>query len=222
MSESNAGPSAAASPTAADNREPGLGADPASAAAPPSRRAALLRSGLIVGVLVVVFVVILPRYIDYQEVAAAFQALTLGQIAVMTIIGVIAWLVSGLVFCALIPGLSIIRGPTSWLILSGIGASVPFGPWNMGVLWVVVRGWGIANIPATSGIALYGVVNELSRLFLPLFAVVVLAATGALAGAKNSETAWVIALISAVASLHSRYRSRRSSPGSSCSSWGSG
>jgi len=173
--------------------------DPASAAAPPSRRSALLRSGLIVGVLVLVFLVILPRYIDYQEVAAAFQALTLNQIAVMTILGVLAWLVSGLVFCALIPGVSIIRGPTSWLILSGIGASVPFGPWNMGVLWVVVRGWGIANIPATSGIALYGIVNELSRLFLPLFAILLLAATGALAGVQNADTAWTVAILSAVA-----------------------
>ena len=117
----------------------------------------------------------------------------------MTILGVIAWVVSGLVFCALIPGLSFVRGPTSWLILSGIGSSVPFGPWNMGVLWVVVRGWGVANIPATSGIALYGIVNELSRLFLPLFAVVVLAATGALAGAQNADTAWAIAIISAIA-----------------------
>ena len=200
MSEPEAGlPAAAAPPTAPNDSGAASGTDPASAAAPPSRRAALLRSGLIVGVLVVVFLVILPRYIDYQEVAAAFQALTLSQIAVMTILGVIAWFVSGLVFCALIPGLSIIRGPTSWLILSGIGSSVPFGPWNMGVLWVVVRGWGVANIPATSGIALYGIVNELSRLFLPLFAVVVLAATGALAGAQNADTAWVIAIISAIA-----------------------
>jgi putative heme transporter len=181
--------------------EPGLdpATDPASAAAPPSRRSALLRSGLIVGVLVLVFLVILPRYIDYQEVAAAFQALTLSQIVIMTILGVIAWFVSGLVFCALIPGVSIIRGPTSWLILSGIGASVPFGPWNMGVLWVVIRGWGIANIPATSGIALYGIVNELSRLFLPLFALIILWATGALAGVQNADTAWVIAILSAVA-----------------------
>ena len=158
-----------------------------------------MRSGLIVGVLVIVFLVILPRYIDYQEVAAAFTALTLSQIAVMTILGVIAWLVSGLVFCALIPGVSIIRGPTSWLILSGIGSSVPFGPWNMGVLWVVIRGWGVANIPATSGIALYGIVNELSRLFLPLFALIILWTTGALAGVQNADTAWTIAILSAVA-----------------------
>ena len=68
-------------------------------------------------------------------------------------------------------GLSAIRGLTAYLILSGIGASVPFGPWNMGVVWVVVRGWGIANQPATSGIALYGVINQLGRLALPLLAV---------------------------------------------------
>ena len=158
-----------------------------------------MRSGLIVGVLVLVFLVILPRYIDYQEVAAAFQALTLSEIVLMSILGVIAWFVSGLVFCALIPGVSIIRGPTSWLILSGIGASVPFGPWNMGVLWVVIRGWGIANVPATSGIALYGIVNELSRLFLPLFALIILWSTGALAGVQNADTAWLIAIISAIA-----------------------
>ena len=199
MSQSEAGQPAATAPPTAPDADTASGTDPASAAAPPSRRAALLRSGLIVGVVFVVFFVILPRYIDYQEVAAAFQALTLSQIAIMTILGVIAWFLSGLVFCALIPGLSIIRGPTSWLILSGIGASVPFGPWNMGVLWVVVRGWGVGNIPATSGIALYGIVNELSRLFLPLFAVVVLAATGGLAGVQNADTAWVIAIISAVA-----------------------
>jgi uncharacterized membrane protein YbhN (UPF0104 family) len=174
-------------------------ADPASQAAPPSRRSAILRSGLIVGVLILVFLVILPRYIDYSEVSAAFSALTLNQIAIMTVLGIIAWFVSGLVFCALIPGVSIIRGPTSWLILSGIGSSVPFGPWNMGVLWVVIRGWGVANIPATSGIALYGIVNELSRLFLPLFAVIVLAITGDLAGAQNADKAWTVAILSAVA-----------------------
>jgi uncharacterized membrane protein YbhN (UPF0104 family) len=172
------------------------GTDPASAAAPPSRRAALLRSGLIVGVLVVVFGVILPRYVDYSEVVAAFQALTPDQVILISALGAIAWLASGLVFCALIPGLSVPRGPESWLILAGIGASVPFGPWNMGVLWVVVRGWGVANIPATSGIALYGVVNELSRLFLPLLAVTILALTS---GLPTSDTGivWAIALISA-------------------------
>jgi uncharacterized membrane protein YbhN (UPF0104 family) len=189
-------PSAGAGPSTEPATEPG--ADPATAAAPPSRRAALMRSGLIIGVLVLVFGFILPQYIDYADVIAAFQALTPDQIVVITILGAIAWFASGLVFCALIPGLSIPRGPESWLILAGIGASVPFGPWNMAVLWVVIRGWGVASIPATSGVALYGVVNELSRLVLPLIALVTLALTNGWP-TEETGTAWAIAVISAIA-----------------------
>lgn len=210
MSDSRADPTSDPDPSAAPpapavtpdvaGTPPAPGEEAVNAAAPPSRRAALMRSGLIVGVLVVVFVIILPATgVNYSEVLAAFQGLSPDQIVVITALGALAWLVSGLVFCALIPGLSVLRGPTSWLILAGIGASIPFGPWNMGVLWVVVRGWGIKNIPATSGIALYGVVNELSRLFLPLFAIVTLAITGDLAGKSNAGTAWAIAIVSAVA-----------------------
>ena len=46
---------------------------------------------------------------------------------------------------------------------------------------------------------MYGIVNELSRLFLPLFAILLLAATGALAGVQNADSAWTIAILSAVA-----------------------
>jgi uncharacterized membrane protein YbhN (UPF0104 family) len=193
-------PAPDASATAAD---PGAttGTDPASAAAPPNRRTALMRSGLIVGVLILVFVVILPQFVSYSDVVTAFQGLSAAQIGLITILGVLGWIASGLVFSALIEGLSALRGTMSWLILSGIGSSVPFGPWNMGVLWVVIRGWGVRNAPATSGIALYGVVNELSRLFLPLFGVLALALTGELSGRENTGAAWAIAILSIVAFL---------------------
>ena len=175
------------------------GRDPASAAAPPNRRSALIRSGLIVGVLIVVFGIILPQFIDYSDVAAAFRDLTIQQILVMTALGIVAWIASGLIFSALIEGLSWIRGTMSWLVLAGIGASVPFGPWNMGVLWVVVRGWGVSNTAATAGVALYGVVNELSRLALPLIAIVALIVSGDLTTGQNAGTARTIAILSAIA-----------------------
>jgi uncharacterized membrane protein YbhN (UPF0104 family) len=175
------------------------GSDPASAAAPPSRRTALLRSGLIVAVLVVVFGVILPQFIDYSDVAVAFRGLTAQQIVLMTALGFVAWVASGLIFSALIEGLSVVRGTMSWLILGGIGASVPFGPWNMGVLWVVVRGWGVDNTAATAGVALYGVVNELSRLVLPLIGIIALAVSGDFASVQRTDAAWTIAILSAVA-----------------------
>ena len=110
-----------------------------------------------VGILVVVFGLILPRFVDYEEVLAAFRALTFLQVVQMTALVSVAWVIAGVPFAVLIEGLSVARGTASYLILSGIGASIPLGPWNMGILWVVVRGWGIRVQPATSGIALYGV-----------------------------------------------------------------
>ena len=149
------------------------------AQAVPSRRTAILRSAIVVGILVVVFGVILPRFVDYEDVLDAFRALTLLQVVQMTALASVAWVIAGVPFVVLIEGLSVARGAASYLILSGIGASIPLGPWNMGILWVVVRGWGIRVEPATSGIALYGVTNQLARLAMPVLAVIVLAVAGA-------------------------------------------
>ncbi len=164
--------------------------------AAPSRRTALLRSGFIVLVLFVVFGLILPRFVDYQEVAAALLALTIQQIAVMTVIGIVAWFVCGQLFTVLTPGLSPIRGNIAYLILSGIGSSIPFGPWNMGVVWVVFRGWGISLDSATAGIALYGIIATLARFALPIFAIVIIAATGEITGGR--QAALIISIISGV------------------------
>ena len=119
----------------------------------------------------------------------------------MTILGVLAWLVSGLVFCALIPGLSILRGTDVVADPVGHRGERPVRP--------VEHGRPVGRRPwlghrqqsrRPSGIALYGVVNELSRL-VP--AVVrghrSWRPAGELANVQNADTAWLIAIISAVA-----------------------
>ena len=161
---------------------PGVGDDSLPTSGPaqavPSRRAAVARSAFVIGVLVVVFGLILPRFIDYDEVLAAFRDLTLQQLLLMTGLALVAWVINGLPFVVLIPGLSVLRGTQSYLILGGIGASIPLGPWNMGILWVVVRGWGVGVRAATSGIGLYGVINQLGKLATPLLAWLVILAVG--------------------------------------------
>jgi uncharacterized membrane protein YbhN (UPF0104 family) len=163
------------------------------AQAVPSRRAAILRSAVVIGVLVVVFGVIIPKFVDYDDVVAAFRDLTLPQLLLMTAMGVLGWVASGLLFNVLIKRLTIPQGTASFLILGGIGASIPLGPWNMGILWVVVRGWGVPVRPATSGIGLYGVLNTLGLLALPALAVIALLVTGNTSG--HAGTAFTIALI---------------------------
>jgi uncharacterized membrane protein YbhN (UPF0104 family) len=162
----------------------------------PSRRSAFLRTGFVVAILVVVFGLLLPRFVDYTAVAAALRSLTLPELVLVTAIGAVAWFATGLLYVAVVPGLSVLRANAAYLILSGIGSSIPFGPWNMGVVWVVLRGWGIPNPVATGGIALYGVINTIGRLGLPLLAIAFIVLGGAATGVHT--TAIAIAVISVV------------------------
>ncbi len=171
---------------------------PAAVAGQPSRRSTIMRTGLIVGVLFVVFVIILPQFVSYEDIIDAFLSLSPLQIVVMTLFGIVAWAVSGAVFSALIPGLSLVRGAMSYLILTGTGASIPAGPWNMGVVWVVIRGWGLSNAAAGSGIALYGVADMLSRLALPILVIIPLLLAGELEDRGEIRTVGFIALIGVV------------------------
>lgn len=199
MDPATEGPEHAAPPAAVEGSRPDDSATPPvpAGATAPSRRAAVLRTGLVIGILVVVFGVILPRFIDYEDVIVAFRALTAGQLLLMTAFVAVAWLVSGLMFSVLIPSLSARRGTEAYLILSEIGASVPMGPWNMAVLWVVMRGWGVGIKPATSGILVYGVLNTLTRLVMPALTLFLLAIAGT-GGDSGARVAMLIAILCTV------------------------
>lgn len=149
-------------------------ADSITGTKPPSRRDAIIRIGIVAGVLSIVFGVILPRFVDYRQVINALQGLSLQDFVVVGIFGLITWVLTGAIFTALIPGLGLVRGLDAYLILTGIGASIPLGPWNMAVLWVVIRGWGRPVSTTTGGILLYGIFDQLSRFGLMFIAGLVL------------------------------------------------
>ena len=156
---------------------------------PPTRRDAVIRVLFVFGVLAIVFGIIMPRFVDYQDVIASLQGLTLQDFLVDAVFGLIAWVLTGAIFTALIPGLGLMRGIQSYLILTGIGASIPLGPWNMAVLWVVIRGWGRPVAETTGGILLYGIFDQLSRFGLMFIAGLVLVAVEATKRPVNVEQA---------------------------------
>jgi uncharacterized membrane protein YbhN (UPF0104 family) len=164
-------------------------------AKPPSRRDAIVRIGIVLGVLGIVFLVILPRFVDYQEVAESLQGLTIEDFLVVGIFGLIAWVLTGAIFAALIPGLGVIRGLQAYLILTGIGASIPLGPWNMAVLWVVIRGWGRPVTTTTGGILLYGIFDQLSRFGLMVIAGLVLLVAEAANRGVSVESGLIVAYL---------------------------
>ena len=162
---------------------------------PPSRRDAILRVGIVLGVLFVVFGIILPKYVDYQDVLAALQDLTIQEFAIVGVFGLLAWFLTGAIFTMLIPGLGWLRGTQAYLILTGIGASIPLGPWNMAVLWVVIRGWGRPIQTTTGGILLYGIFDQLSRFGLMAVAGVVLLFAEALNRGVSVESGLIVGFL---------------------------
>ncbi len=162
---------------------------------PPSRRDALIRIGIVLGVLFVIFVIIMPRFVDYQDVLESLQGVTIQQFLFVSIFGLIAWILTGGVFAVLIPGLGWLRGLQSYLILTGIGASIPLGPWNMAVLWVVIRGWGLPAAATTGGILLYGIFDQLSRFGLMFVAGIFLVAAEALPRGVSVETGLIVGFL---------------------------
>ena len=58
---------------------------------PPSPRSVIGRVALLVGIVLVVFVGILPRVVDYDAVGAALSGLSAGQLAVLAVATAIAY-----------------------------------------------------------------------------------------------------------------------------------
>ena len=145
--------------------------------APPSRRMTILKGVIIVGFMVFVFGVLLPRYVDYAEVIASLQALSLQQFAVVTGLAFIAWVLSSSVQAALLPGLGLRHSTISWLCGQGVSNVIP-GPVDLAVRYILYRQWGHAPEPSSLSIVLAGVFDQLAGLSMPVVAVLVLAAEG--------------------------------------------
>src|SRR4029078_372343 len=69
------------------------------------------------------------------------------------------------------------------------GASIPLGPWNMAVLWVVIRGWGRPVAQTTRRILVYGIFRPFRRVGLMFIAGLVLVAVEATKRPVNVEQA---------------------------------
>jgi len=150
------------------------------------------RAALIVGIWIVVFGIVLPFFIDYGAVWDAVRGLSPAEIGILAVAAVIAYTMAGLTWALLVPRLSILRGAMSWIIMFGMGSSVPLGPVNVGVTWVILRGWGVSHSDATTVIPVYGLLSTVSRLALPLIAVGALTVTGGFVEGGNPAIAWLI------------------------------
>ncbi len=160
---------------------------------PPSRRAIVGRALVLVGLLVFVFGVVLPRVVDYDAVRAAFAALTPTQIALLGAASAVAYVASAGPTRVLVPGLSWPHAVGSDLAARAVVSTVP-GPTDVATRLVLYRQWSIPTAVASAGIALAALFDTFSYFALPM-----IAAAGLLVSRQPTDSrALLLALIGLV------------------------
>jgi uncharacterized membrane protein YbhN (UPF0104 family) len=136
----------------------------------PIDRRAALRRGLVIGaVFLVLFGIILPRFVDYGEVIEALRSLSPIELGLLLGLGVLGWLLEGVAYSLPLPGLPVTRAVATFLGSTAISNTIP-GPVDMGVRYGLYRGWGFSVEAATSGIFLAGVFDQLGKFAVPIIA----------------------------------------------------
>jgi uncharacterized protein (TIRG00374 family) len=124
---------------------------------------------VLVGILVVVFGIVLPRIVDYEAVWAAVAALTPLQVALLAATTALAYIGSAGPFRVLVPGLSWPRAVGSDLAARAVVSTVP-GPTDAATRFVLYRQWSIPADAASAGIGLAALFETLACFALPVIA----------------------------------------------------
>ena len=137
----------------------------------PSRRAVLARLLLLAGIMVLVFVVILPQVVDYGSVAAALATLSAPQLAGLVAATALAYVANAAPARVMVPQLSWAHAIAADLAGRAVVSTIP-GPTDIATKFVLYRQWAIPADIATAGIVFNAFFETLSDLVLPLIATV--------------------------------------------------
>ena len=137
----------------------------------PTRRQVVLRGLLLASILGLVFLVILPRIVDYDAVMAALRTLTLGQLAVLTVASGVAYVANAGPCRVLIPALTWPRAVGADVAGRAVVSTIP-GPTDIATKFVLYRQWSIPADTASAGIVFAAFFETFSSLVLPLIATI--------------------------------------------------
>src|SRR6478672_4016327 len=143
----------------------------------PTRRQIVLRAASLITIAVLVFVVILPRVVDYDAVRAALSGLTALQLLALVVASGIAYVANAGPARVLVPALSWPRAVSADLAARAVVSTIP-GPTDLPTKFVLYRQWSIPADAATAGIVFAGFFEQLSGLVLPLIATIGVIVTG--------------------------------------------
>lgn len=155
-------------------------------------RAALTLAGA--ALVLIVFLVFLPRVVSYRDVWDAFRSLSSIELVLVGFAAVVNILTYGLSLMAALPRIRYHFALAATLASQASTYVVPGGPTvGLGIAFLMLRAWGFARRHITLALGLVTVSNQLATLAFPPIALLVLL----LAGERNPllETVSMIGLV---------------------------
>ena len=129
-----------------------------------------IRELILVGVvLFLIFVVFLPQFIDYGQVVDSILKLTIGEIVLLTVLGIaFTWFSAG-VYNTLIPGLGWWEGWKAWAASNSVAFVAPPGA-DLAIRFGMYRSAGVTGDAAGAGIILSWFFTTGFKLVVPIIA----------------------------------------------------
>ena len=163
--------------------------DSDAASARSDRRKAIVQMVVGLGLLLLLFGVILPSFIDYGLVFEAMRSLEAWQLLVLLALALIRLPIESSLYTATIPGLGFADGLLSYLASNTVADLAP-PPADLAVRFGMYKSLGVSTEAAGVGIIASGFFSIGARLVLPVIALVLVIATG-----PADEETWVLAAI---------------------------
>lgn len=144
-------------------------------------------------VLLLLFGVVLPQFIDYAAVWNAITSLDGQSVLLLVAMGVFSsWMEAG-IYTSLIPGLGFLPGWKAWLGGNTVAGFAP-SPWDIVARYAMYRGFGVDGAVAGSSAIVGGGFQVTFAVVAPLVVLVVLVVAG-----RGEESARVITALAVAA-----------------------
>ncbi len=159
------------------------GADGEDASSSPPLRTRLLRIGLAVLVLVVVFGFVLPGTADYGDAWATITDMTALEVGTIAVAGLWNLFTYWPMMILALPGLKLREAAVVNQASTAVANTVPAGgAVALGITYTMLRTWGFSSPAIANQVLATGLWNTLAKLGLPVVAVAAVAVTGELEG----------------------------------------
>jgi uncharacterized protein (TIRG00374 family) len=156
------------------------------------RRNTIIQAVVAVAVLVIVFGVILPEVIDYEQVGQILRETEPWQIGVLLLAGLVVYVPEGWLYAILLPGIGLWRGMQTWVASTAVASTLP--AIDLVTRFGMYRSYGATTEASMLSVFLTGVFDNFVKFSLPVIGVLLLA----LLGIEDIDPLPVVAVIAAV------------------------